>query len=165
MKYFYDCEFIDTGKTLDLISIGIVSEDNRELYAINIDIDLTKVTPWIHDNVFPYLFEPSSSDTTKCILSQISTIRKYLLDFCDIKKYGKPEFWGYYSSYDHVMLCQIFGKMIDLPVGWSRHTNDIKQLCNLLGNPNLLKYNGNKHNALFDARWNKLAFEFLDELC
>lgn len=30
MRYFLDCEFIEDGRTIDLISIGIVAEDGRE---------------------------------------------------------------------------------------------------------------------------------------
>lgn len=33
MKYFLDTEFHEDGKTIDLISIGIVAEDGREYYA------------------------------------------------------------------------------------------------------------------------------------
>ena len=49
MKYFYDTEFLEgtqkkwfgnTKPTIDLISIGIVSEDNREYYAISKDFNL-----------------------------------------------------------------------------------------------------------------------------
>lgn len=32
-RYFYDTEFIEDGKTIDLISIGVVCEDGREFYA------------------------------------------------------------------------------------------------------------------------------------
>ncbi len=31
MRYFLDTEFYEDGKTIDLISIGIVAEDGREL--------------------------------------------------------------------------------------------------------------------------------------
>ena len=54
MNYYYDCEFIEgtqtkrflgfnigqTKPTIDLISIGIVSDDNREYYAISKDFNL-----------------------------------------------------------------------------------------------------------------------------
>lgn len=40
MKFFYDTEFIEDGKTIDLISIGIVAEDGLEYYAVNLD------APW-----------------------------------------------------------------------------------------------------------------------
>ncbi|MBA3574969.1 MAG: 3'-5' exoribonuclease, partial [Pseudonocardiales bacterium] len=33
MRFFYDCEFIEDGLTIDLVSIGVVDEDGREFYA------------------------------------------------------------------------------------------------------------------------------------
>ena len=30
MRYFYDTEFIDDGRTIDLISIGVAAEDGRD---------------------------------------------------------------------------------------------------------------------------------------
>jgi len=49
MKYFFDTEFLEgtqktwfgkTKPTIDLISIGIISEDNRQYYAISKDFNL-----------------------------------------------------------------------------------------------------------------------------
>ena len=31
MRYFYDTEFIEDGTTIELVSIGVVAEDGREL--------------------------------------------------------------------------------------------------------------------------------------
>jgi hypothetical protein len=42
MKYFLDTEFIEDGKTIDLISIALVAEDGREIYLCNSDCDLNK---------------------------------------------------------------------------------------------------------------------------
>jgi len=39
MKIFYDCEFIENGTTIDLISIGMVTSDGREYYAISEEFD------------------------------------------------------------------------------------------------------------------------------
>ena len=39
MRIFYDTEFLDDGKTIDLISIGMVAEDGRELYAVSSEFD------------------------------------------------------------------------------------------------------------------------------
>lgn len=41
--------------------------------------------------------------------------------------YSKPQFYGYYSAYDHVVFCWLFGKMIDLPKGFPMYCNDLKQ--------------------------------------
>jgi hypothetical protein len=38
MKHFYDLEFLENGVTIELISIGIISDDGNEYYAINSDI-------------------------------------------------------------------------------------------------------------------------------
>lgn len=34
-----------------------------------------------------------------------------------LSKYPQPEFYGYYSDYDWVVFCSLFGRMIDLPKG------------------------------------------------
>ena len=39
MRYFYDTEFIDNGRIIDLISIGVVAEDGREFYAVSTEFD------------------------------------------------------------------------------------------------------------------------------
>src|SRR5260370_5135562 len=57
--------------------------------------------------------------------------------FLDPDKHGIPEIWTYYGSYDWVVFCQIFGKMVDLPSGFPMYTRDIKQFCDMLGNPKL----------------------------
>lgn len=41
------------------------------------------------------------------------------------------------------------------------YCNDIKQLCNLMGNPQLPNMVGQEHNALLDAWHHKKCYEFL----
>ncbi len=73
----------------------------------------------------------------------------------------EPEIWGYYADYDWVVLCQLFGTMMQLPKGWPMYCRDVKQFCDWLGNPKLPKQKGAEHNALADAAWTKEAWEFL----
>lgn len=54
-RYYLDSEFIDDGKTIDLISIGIVCSDGRELYLQSCEFDLGKASAWVQNNVFPHL--------------------------------------------------------------------------------------------------------------
>jgi hypothetical protein len=172
MKYFYDTEFIEDGKTIDLISIGIVAEDGRELYCENSDADLSKASDWVKENVILHLWSKQINkvDFNKWSLEvnhwgglcSHKEIASEIRRFCSVEKHGKPEFWGYYSSYDHVALCQLFGTMMDLPNGWPMYTRDIKQLCDSLGNPKLPEQGRDEHNALADAVWNRQAYEFLD---
>lgn len=175
MKYFYDTEFIEDGRTIELISIGIVCEDGREFYAQNLECDFSRASDWVKENVFPSLTN-FDAETLKPIINaeaeggygdwyNRASIACVLRDqLVRASENGKPEFWGYYSAYDHVALCQLFGKMIDLPKGWPMYTRDIKQWCDSLGNPDLgvIPTEGH-HNALNDARWTMRAYEFLSE--
>lgn len=65
MKYFLDTEFIEDGRTIDLISIGIVAEDGREYFAINRDCDFSKANQWVQDNVIN-LLPPRNPLPTEC---------------------------------------------------------------------------------------------------
>ena len=55
MKYFIDTEFREYPRSIELISIGIVTEDGKEYYAVSKDFDLNKAwkNEWLRENVFP----------------------------------------------------------------------------------------------------------------
>jgi len=158
MKYWLDTEFIECPCTIDLISIGIVAEDGRELYHINADCDHSKASPWVADNVLAQL--PIFTFTDPRWLNHTS-IEASVLDFIDD---DIPEFWAYYADYDWVVFCWLFGSMINLPKGWPMYCRDIKQWADQLGNPELPKQRKGSHNALEDAHWNKKAWQYLDNL-
>jgi hypothetical protein len=159
MKYFYDTEFIENGKTIDLISIGIVAEDGREYYAISTEFNAKKASQWVKDNVLIHLPERKSNDG----LAYYRTRAKIKWELLQFIQEPNPELWAYYADYDHVALCQLFGTMMDLPDGWPMYTRDIKQLCDNLGNPQLPIQGKGEHNALDDARWNRKVYDFLME--
>jgi hypothetical protein len=189
MKYFLDTEFIENGSTIDLISIGIAAEDGRTLYKQNVECDFSKASDWVWRNVFPHLSHFSmkgcasckplvtpreglrpktnswcdSGPDNPCPWARRSEIKELVLEFCNIEKFGKPEFWGYFADYDWVAFCQLFGTMIELPKGFPMYCNDIKQFCNLIGNPQLPKPEVEIHHALVDAQWNQEAYKFLME--
>jgi hypothetical protein len=189
MRYYIDTEFIEDGRTIELISIGIVSEDGREHYAINYDCDFEKASNWVKENVLSQLpekplpgFDPEPlkqgwrnkgaiahdvAEFCGCEISEKKSpskeeiLRGKLWDIQLRSDASKPEFWGYYADYDWVVFCQLFGTMMDLPKGFPRYCRDIKQLCDEIGNPQLPEQGKRVHNALADARWNKQAWEFL----
>lgn len=249
MKYFYDTEFLEgtqkkwfgnTKPTIDLISIGIVSEDNREYYAISKDFnlyeawnrfdleiqsgDMRNIFPegrkvyWIRENVLKPIFEEflnpvmDSKDNNlrvfncknfKTLVNKYGKSNKQIADeikmfigtketvenYEEVKHLLKPQFHGYYSAYDHVALCWLFGKMIDLPKGFPMYTIDLKQMMDEKISQDNLEINGvkipnynldkkiqtiknitnypkqtNEHNALADAKWNKELYEFLKDV-
>lgn len=165
-RYFLDTEFIEDGKTIDLISIGIVCEDWRELYYVNKECDFSKASDWVKHNVLNQLPRRGGMNSYPSSMVWVTReeIRKEILWFVDPKRYGKPEFWGYYADYDWVAFCQLFGTMMDLPEGFPMYCHDIKQWCDQLGNPKLPKQDKGEHHALLDARWNQRAWELLRDL-
>lgn len=153
MRYFFDTEFYEDGKTIDLISIGIVAEDGRDFYAVSQDAQLHLVSSWVRENVLPRL--PSYGD--KAWMPR-ETIAEELKAFVIAEP--KPELWAYYADYDWVVLCQLFGTMMRIPKGWPMFCRDLKQLSVDVGSP---KHPPPKdeHNALADARWNRDLYAFL----
>lgn len=150
MRIWFDTEFIEDGKTINLISIGMVREDGEKLYLESAWCDLERASPWVRENVIPHLH---GGDVR--VWQQQMAVK--LVQFAG----EKPEFWAYYADYDWVALCQVFGTMMDLPRGWPIYCRDVKQLCDDLGNPRLPEQTSQEHHALADAKWTKAAWEFL----
>lgn len=149
MKIWFDTEFYENGRTISLISIGLVREDGATYYAETpFAPNLCNESDWLKANVLPYLRGPCRP---RDIIAE------------DVRAFAgeKPEFWAYYADYDWVVLCQLYGRMIDLPEGWPMYCRDVKQLCDSLGNPKLPSQTSTEHHALNDARWTKTAWEFL----
>jgi hypothetical protein len=176
LKYWLDTEFIEDGKTIDLVSIGVVSEDGRELYLQNSQCDFKKASDWVRRNVLMNLqaFDISvwSPSTTRTLdgrfekpwadrASIANELRYFTRTSPGNPSTETPEFWGYYADYDWVALCQLFGTMMDLPKGWPMFCMDIKQLCVERGDPRLPEQGKGEHHALADARWNREAWQFL----
>ncbi len=157
LRYFYDTEFIEDGRTIDLVSIGIVSDDGAEYSAISTDFDASKAIPWVKENVLAQL-PPVTDERWK----PRSRIRDEVLAF--LTRGGKdPELWAWFGAYDHVVLCQLFGAMPDLPRPLPRFTRDLRQLWEMAGEPTLPKQKSGRHDALEDARQNKVLYDCLVE--
>jgi hypothetical protein len=150
VKYWFDTEFIEDGKTIDLMSIGIVAEDGRTYYAESDACDLSRASDWVKHNVIPHL---KGGDRRLPRARIAAEVREFMGK--------KPEIWAYYADYDWVALCQLYGTMMDLPKGWPMYCRDLKQWGEMLGNPNLPEQTSTEHNAFFDAMWTKQAWEWL----
>jgi hypothetical protein len=163
MKYFFDTEFIEDGKTIDLISIGIVSEDGRELYCVNQDAKLHLASDWVRQNVLPHL--PNYCDPAWISHADIKDkVRQFIVEpyyLSDPNGRAKIEMWAYYADYDWVAFCQLFGTMMDLPSCMPKFCMDLKQLSVMVGSPKHPEQTSTEHNALEDARWNKELYYFL----
>lgn len=162
MRYFFDTEFIENGRTIDLISIGIVCEDGRELYAVSREARLDLAPPWVRAHVLPQL--PPYGDPAWMTRWQIRMLVAGFVKGVVINGvvHGeRPEFWAYYADYDWVALCQLFGTMMDLPTHWPKYCMDLKQMSKMRGDPPNPAKSPLEHNALEDARWNRLLYDHL----
>ena len=150
MRIWFDTEFIEDGRTIELLSIGMVREDGWRLYAEPREADRERACPWVRANVLPKLTGPTRWR---------DEIAAEVVAFAG----EAPEFWAYYGAYDWVALCQLFGRMVDLPAGWPMFCRDIKQLAVELGDPPLPEQNDSfAHNALDDAFWTMHAHHVLE---
>lgn len=147
MRYFYDSEFIEDGRTIELISIGVVAEDGREYYAVSTEFDPDRAGPWVRTQVLPKLPSPASQ-----AWRPRSRIRADLEEFFGVER-GEPiELWAWVGAYDHVVLCQLWGTMPDLPAPIPRFTRELKQLWEDRDQPPLPPRSTGSHDALVDAR-------------
>jgi hypothetical protein len=189
VKIFYDTEFLENGHTIDPISIGMVREDGKELYCVVNDVltmQWAVQRPWLRANVVPSLpvktfdhelglmvaedrfgrsYEFGNMwewDTAHpdypCVMDRRQVLRK-VREF--VLTTPKPELWAWYGAYDHVVLAQLFGTMAQLPEAFPMITCDLKQEAMRLGNPPLPKQAAGKHNALADARHNRVIWQAL----
>jgi len=187
MRIFYDTEFLEDGKTIDLISIGMVRDDGTEYYAVAADAPWGRIREheWLCENVVPHLplgrvgsFPPDQKiikaspgspdlywfdiDRQSSLVRPCRLIANEVRDF--ILASPDPQLWAWYGAYDHVVLCRLWGRMIDLPKGVPMWTNDLKQEAERLGNPQVPEQASGEHNALADARHNREIARFLGDL-
>ncbi|MGN6609551.1 MAG: polyadenylate-specific 3'-exoribonuclease AS [Jatrophihabitans sp.] len=156
MRFFYDCEFIEDGSTIDLVSIGVVDETGREFYAVSTEFDASRAIPWVRRNVLDKL--PSPADPA---WRSRDRIRDDLLAFL-LEPGDGVELWAWMSAYDHVVLCQLWGDMRALPRSIPRFTHELRQRWEDAGSPPLPPPPPDQHSALADARHNLVRWQTLD---
>lgn len=166
--YFYDLEFHDDGKTIDPISIGIVTDDGREYYAVNADADWPRIRDhaWLMANVVPHLppaalrlIHGVGGSASHPVVKQRWQIAHEVSEF--IRAGGEDrdghQLFAYYGAYDHVALAQLWGPMISLPPWVPMFSHDLKSMEEGLRSvdfPASRPAQGDEHHALADARWN-----------
>lgn len=174
-KYFYDTEFHERGGAyaIEGISIGIVCEDGREYYAVYDDFDTRAVANnnWLMKNVMKSIDHDQFVVTDFEGMPLVRDI--YITDknckpraqiAAEIMEFvagSEPEWWNWYGAYDHVVLCQTFGTMMDLPDGYPMFSCDIKQLHKEKGYGPMPRQPQGLHNALADAHFNVVRYNYL----
>lgn len=186
-KIFYDTEFIEDGKTIDLISIGMVDDQGREFYAANRDAPWKRIAahPWLPENVVRHLpllhgdarmdwslsrgamrRNPCMLDFAHPHMKSRATVAQGVLDFlAPSEDWHDLELWAYYGAYDHVVLAQLWGTMMHLPEGVPMFTHELMQEWMRAGCPAKPLEPTDQHNALADARWNRDLHRVITARC
>jgi hypothetical protein len=152
-RYFYDCEFIEDGRIIDLVSIGVVDEQGREFYAVSTEFDGSRALPWVRRNVLDKL--PSPGDPAWRSRGRIrEDLYRFLVEPLREDATARIELWAWYAAYDHVALAQLWGNMPSLPRQLPRFTKELRQLWDDRGRPPLPEAEAGRHDALVDARHN-----------
>lgn len=140
---------------IELISIAMVDDQDRSRLWVNSGFDWNECdSKWLHDNVRPHLARPNARH------GRLEGICSEILEFVGGET---PEFWAYFAAYDHVVLSQIFGTMMDLPSASWMHTMDLKQEMRRLGvKKDELPGRVDKHCALADARWVRDSLKWIE---
>lgn len=173
MKIFFDTEFTGLHKNTTLISIGLITEDNKQFYAEFTDYNKSQVDNWIKENILDKLIIIINGKTVKNEVTLVKgnkqVIKEQLTDWFTSLKANKIEMWSDCLAYDWVLFNDIFGTAFDLPKMIYYIPFDIctlfkiknvdpdinrEEFCNT-SNKNL------KHNALYDAIVIKGCYEKL----
>lgn len=190
-RYYLDTEFLDDGEKITLISIGVVSDDGRELYFASTEWlgndgkpDLhpsphVRADDWLRDNVFsqiPSCSCPGIEDWRQrphhhtheetCRWRSREEIRDAVRAFIHEEPRDQIEIWAYFASSDWVVFYQLFGKMIDMPKHFPFFVRCLKQYALDLGYTGKFKEllpDTGHHDALADARWNRDVHKLLLE--
>jgi hypothetical protein len=170
MKYFLDTEFIEHAGGIDLVSIGIYSEDQRAFYAESTSFDPDLADDWVKENVLASLSftrEMPFKDVHENGIDMCGTdqeIKEAILEFINPAIDANPVFYAYYAAYDWVVFARLFGRLIDKPAHFPMWCWDLKQMMEERGLTKEWKREKcpdpvDEHNALADAIWNYRLFQ------
>lgn len=173
---FYDAEFHEDGTHIDPLSIGMCCEVNgelRKLYLVQhlhpCELrDQVEAHPFLRANVLQEVDRAMAAGETVSDMEMRDQVLQFVRRAANdsapdlAATRDDVQLWGYYSAYDHVLLAQLFGTMMDLPEPIPMFTMDIRQEMARLGvNRDQLPNCEGAHNALVDAEWNMEALRYL----
>lgn len=184
MRVFFDTEFTGLHKNTTLISIGLISGDGKRFYAELKDYDPNQCDEWIEENVLKNLYfkkykiNDSFFPDNECMFvsGDKNRVGEKLSEW--FSQFDNVQLISDVCHYDMVLLIDLFGSAFDLPKNVSPVCHDInqdiakhyhitekhafdksreeivKELCGK-------EINGDKHNALYDAKVIKTIYEEL----
>lgn len=173
MNIYFDTEFTGLYKDTDIISMGLVSEDGKELYLEFKGINVAKQDKWIRDNVLAHTVlygDAYWGDIVSNVMNYHAgtkeELRGVLLNW--LRQFDSVQLVSDVCHFDFVLFIDIFGSAFDLPKNVSPACHDINQdIARTYGVNDAIAFelsreqiiedmeehiDGHKHNALYDAK-------------
>lgn len=169
---YFDFEFIDDGREIIPISVGMLCPEREGPPGVRPDntlyleyqFDPARANHWVREKVFPHLQVAAAVGSAGSTRVECARLIKEWVERVCAKHKTTPQFIGYYPSYDWVLLCQHFGTMMQTPKGWPMRPVCLRQLADTLGvESSAFPKQELEHHALADAKWNWDLHAFLDE--
>ena len=192
MNIYFDTEFTGLHKNTTLISIGMISEDNKTFYAEFNDYDKSQVDSWIQRNVIDNLKYNKKEFNEE--LHEITTVngnnifKSRIVGYKDEIKEELYEWLSQFDSvelvsdvchYDMILFIDLFGNAFHIPNNVCPCCYDINQDISKKYNitiqeafnksreeilkENNIEINGDKHNSLYDAKVIKEIYKCVKE--
>lgn len=188
MKIFFDTEFTGLHKSTTLVSIGLISEDRRTFYAELSDFDWKQVhadkSKFLLDNVINNLVCRKDESEEQYISGyRIGTKQEVAMMLRNwLKQFESVELVSDVCHYDMVLFIDLFGGAFDIPKNVCAACYDINQdIARKYGitskeafdksredilyqNYKEDKIQGDKHNALYDAKVIRELYQILNNV-
>lgn len=173
MKVFFDTEFTSLRPDTTLMSIGLVSDDNKEFYAELTDYDENQVEDWVREHVIGNFmfndFDPFVNELGSVTLVKGNTgeVERQLTAW--LSQYDNVKLWSDCCHYDMVLFQGIFGGAFSVPEHVLYIPFDICTVMEMVGiDPDISReafidepIEGIKHNALYDAKVIRACYDKL----
>ncbi|MFJ9988631.1 hypothetical protein ACIQUD_32240 [Streptomyces globisporus] len=171
---YLDCEFLPADPTLKgLVSIGITDDQGVEFYAVNGDVDVEALiaNEWMMVNVWPSL--PTVRDDSEIGDGLELSYRHQDVHFIPAIRAGVAQYfadtdatetrlWAWYGAQDMCRLHSLWDNDWSvMPEQIPRWFNELEQLRWQAGGPEMPNQPAGMHNALADARHNRVMHQFL----
>lgn len=166
MKLFFDTEFSGLHKNTTLISVGIVSEDDRKFYAELTDYDKNQCNDWIKENVLQNLLLDGMGVGSGETLDDPSTVMvrgdsRYVSQELNnwLSQFDEIQFISDVCHYDFVLLIDLIsngGTALDLPKNISAVCHDINQdIAECYGLIDSEAFDENREEIMEEHAWHK----------
>lgn len=172
MLIFFDTEFSGLQKDTQLISIGLISENDKRFYAEFGDINTEVLDDWIKENVLANTVKYGGKEITDIVPNEYEyhfgtkeEIKEQLTEW--LSQFDNIQLVSDVCHYDMVLFIDIFGTAFDLPETVNASCHDINQdiaLARLITEKEAFDLNredlleeygisivGDKHNSMTDA--------------